>query len=317
MAQNSLFHHLFFTQLYPNNIRGQLMKIFVSILLIAIFGLSLTVGFDEAAMDMHDGAFNRAMISFGLAKGLNGIISLIQGTELSFTPVGVGLNFSVGEVLDPFNDMVERFSWVMLVASISLGVQKLLLVLSTKLFLQVGIGIGVVFSLMFIWVKQLQNSLFFPFFLKVLFLLFVLRFGAVLFVYSSEMFYNSVLKDEYISSSKVIEQTKKELQDMQNKNKEILSTKKQTQKKDPKWYEWKISSTYDNIRAKLDISKQLDSLQNSIEEASKKIITLITIFIVESIIMPLLFIWFFIVSIKFIFRVEIDTKMVYNSTKGE
>jgi hypothetical protein len=131
------------------------------------------------------------------------------------------------------------------------------------------------------------------------------------------MFYNSVLKDEYISSSKVIEQTKKELQDMQNKNKEILSTKKQTQKKDPKWYEWKISSTYDNIRAKLDISKQLDSLQNSIEEASKKIITLITIFIVESIIMPLLFIWFFIVSIKFIFRVEIDTKMVYNSTKGE
>jgi len=293
------------------------MKIFVSILLIAIFGLSLSVGFDEAAMDMHDGAFNRAMISFGLAKGLNGIISLIQGTELSFTPVGVGLNFSVGEVLDPFNDMVERFSWVMLVASISLGVQKLLLVLSTKLFLQVAIGIGVVFSLMFIWVKQLQNSLFFPFFLKVLFLLFVLRFGAVLFVYSSEMFYNSVLKDEYINSSKVIEQTKKELQDMQNKNKEILSTKKQTQKKDSKWYEWKISSTYDNIRAKLDISKQLDSLQNSIEEASKKIITLITIFIVESIIMPLLFMWFFIVSIKFIFRVEIDTKMVYNSTKGE
>ena len=288
------------------------MRIFISILLISILGLSLTVGFDNEAMRLHDEAFDRAMISFGLAKGLNAIISLIQGTELSFTPVGVGLNFSVGEVLDPFNDMVERFSWVMLVASISLGVQKLLLVLSTKLFLQIAIGISVVVSLVFMWFKQLQNSAFFPFALKVLFLLLVLRFGAVLFVYSSEVFYNSVLKVEYVSSSKVVEQTKKELEDMRDKNKKIIDTKEKVKKTNTKWYEWEIGSTYDNIKAKLDISKQLESLQESIEEASKKIITLITIFVVQSVIMPLLFLWLFLVSIKFIFRVEIDTGFMYN-----
>jgi hypothetical protein len=288
------------------------MKVFVSVLLICILALSLTVGFDNEAMRLHDEAFDRAMISFGLAKGLNAIISLIQGTELSFTPVGVGLNFSVGEVLDPFNDMVERFSWVMLVASISLGVQKLLLVLSTKLFLQIAIGISVVVSLVFMWFKQLQNSAFFPFALKVLFLLLVLRFGAVLFVYSSEVFYNSVLKVEYVSSSKVIEQTKQELEDMRDKNKKIIDTKEKVKKTNTKWYEWEIGSTYDNIKAKLDISKQLESLQESIEEASKKIITLITIFVVQSVIMPLLFLWLFLVSIKFIFRVEIDTRFMYN-----
>jgi hypothetical protein len=288
------------------------MKVFVSVLLICILALSLTVGFDNEAMRLHNEAFDRAMISFGLAKGLNAIISLIQGTELSFTPVGVGLNFSVGEVLDPFNDMVERFSWVMLVASISLGVQKLLLVLSTKLFLQIAIGVSVVVSLVFMWFKQLQNSAFFPFALKVLFLLLVLRFGAVLFVYSSEVFYNSVLKVEYVSSSKVVEQTKKELEDMRDKNKKIIDTKEKVKKTNTKWYEWEIGSTYDNIKAKLDISKQLESLQESIEEASKKIITLITIFVVQSVIMPLLFLWLFLVSIKFIFRVEIDTGFMYN-----
>ena len=291
------------------------MKIFISILLICILALSFTVGFDEEAMKLHNEAFNRAMVSFGLAKGLNAIISLIQGTELSFTPVGIGLNFSVGEVLDPFNDMVERFSWVMLAASVSLGIQKLLLVLSTKLFLQVGIGVSVCFSIFFLWLKKLQNSIFFSFSLRVLFLLIILRFGAVLFVYSSEIFYDSVLKPEYISCSNVVEQTKKELEDMQNKNKEILTSNGKKSVKKTKWYEWEIGSAYNDIKSKLNISKQLNDLQSSIEEASNKIITLITIFIVQSVIMPLLFIWFFMISIKFVFRVEIDGRFMYNHDK--
>ena len=90
------------------------MKIILSVLLVLLLGLSLFLDVDKAAMEIQNESFDRAMIAFGLAKGLNAVISLLQGTELSFTPVGVGLNFSVGEVLDPFNDMVERFSWVML-----------------------------------------------------------------------------------------------------------------------------------------------------------------------------------------------------------
>ena len=209
--------------------------------------------------------------------------------------------------------MVERFSWVMLVASVSLGVQKLLLILSTKVFLQVAIGVSVFFTLLFMWMKKLQDSAFFSFSLRVLFLLIVLRFGSVLFVYGSEMFYNSVLKPEYVSSSKVIEQTKQELQEMQNKNKEIINSNKTDKvKKKAKWYELDISSKYEEIKSQLNISKQLESLQGSIEEASKNIISLITIFVVQSVIMPLLFLWLFILSVKWIFRVEIDTKILYN-----
>lgn len=286
------------------------MKIFVSVLLILVLALSLTIGFDEGAMKLHDEAFDRAMIAFGLAKGLNAIISLIQGTELSFTPVGIGLNFSVGEVLDPFNDMVERFSWVMLGASVSLGIQKLLLVLSTKVFLQVAIALSVVVSLFLIWQKRVQNPKIFIFSLRVLILFLVLRFGAVIFVYGSEIFYNSILKPEYIISTKVVEDTKTKLEEMQSKNREIIDSKEseEAKKKSSKWYELDISSKYQEIKSQLNVSEQLDSLQESIEEASRKIISLITIFIVQSVIMPLLFLWFFVVSIKWIFRVEIDTK---------
>ena len=100
------------------------MKIFTTVLIFVALALSFTFALDENAMKLQNEAFDRALVSFGLAKGLNAVISLIQGTQLSFAPVGVGVSFSVGEALDPFNDIVERFSWIMLAATVSLGIQK-------------------------------------------------------------------------------------------------------------------------------------------------------------------------------------------------
>lgn len=98
------------------------MKLFMTFLLILGAVLSLMIEIDQSALKLQDEAFTRAMVSFGLAKTLNVLISLVQGTQLTLTPAGVGVSLSVGEVLDPFNDMVERFSWVMLFATVSLGI---------------------------------------------------------------------------------------------------------------------------------------------------------------------------------------------------
>jgi len=286
------------------------MKIFISMVLILILVMSLALGVDESAMAIQDAAFERAMVAFGLAKGLNAVISLIQGTELSFTPVGVGLNFSVGEVLDPFNDMVERFSWVMLLASVSLGIQKILLILSSKLFLQIVLIISVAFSLLFIWLKRIKNSLFLSYSLKFLTLVLLLRFSALIFVYSSELLYTSTLQSEYNEASIVIENTKAELEALENKSKSLVKTQKNES------FFGGVSSKYDKVIESLNISKQLDLLQNSIENASRNIITLITIFIVQSVLMPLLFLWFFVLGVKFIFRNEFtigQLNRVYNS----
>jgi len=274
------------------------MKIFLSIVLVFILVVSLAFSIDESAMALHDEAFNRAMIAFGLAKGLNAVISLLQGTELSFTPVGVGLNFSVGEVLDPFNDMVERFSWVMLFASVSLGIQKLLLVLSSKLFLQVALGLSALVTIAFLWVKQITNSLFLSYALKLFTLLLLLRFSAVIFVYSSELLYTSTLQSQYKEASITLEKTKEELEELQSKNKRLVHSKKE------EGFFNGMSSKYEKVIESLNISRQLDSLQSSIENASRKIITLITIFVVQSLVMPLLFLWFFVLSVKFVFKNE-------------
>ena len=280
------------------------MKIFMSIILLLLLVLNLGFEVDEGALKVQDEAFDRAMIAFGLAKGLNAIISLIQGTELSFTPVGVGLNFSIGEVLDPFNDIVERFSWVMLGASVSLGIQKILLSLSAKVFLQVLFALGVAISIFLLWSKKVHSKELFVYSFKFFMLLFIFRFSAIIFVYSSNILYITTLQEEYEHSSVVVMSTKVELQELQEQNKQIMNNKNES------GFFSEFENKYSKLKNSLDLSKQLDGMQESIELASRNIVNLITIFILQTILMPLLFLWLMILSIKAVFHLKFEDKVL-------
>lgn len=289
------------------------MKIIISLLLIILLAFSINITLDEGAMILHEEVFERAMVTFGLAKGLNAVISLIQGTELSFAPVGIGLNLSIGEVLDPFNDMVERFSWVMLFASVSLGLQKLLLILSSKLFLQVILGVSIAFSFVVVWMKKAQSASLVTISLKMLMLLLVLRFSAVVFVYSSDILYRSVLQSEYKNASEVVVQTKLKLETIQSNSKTIVQTNK-----DAGIIE-RFRSKSNELVDSLKLSEKLNAIEQNIEDASRNIIRLITIFIAQTILLPLLFLWLLISSLKFIFKMKFETQKilrVLNSSKS-
>lgn len=79
---------------------------------------------DQYGEDYIDSALERATVAFGLAKTTNAVVSMLQDSEIAVSPAGLGLTLAVGELLDPLNDMVERFSWVMVASMVSLGVQK-------------------------------------------------------------------------------------------------------------------------------------------------------------------------------------------------
>lgn len=64
---------------------------------------------------------------YALARGLNALISMVQGTELAIEPMGVGLTLTPGQILDPLNDLIEQVSLILLMASASIGIQKILL----------------------------------------------------------------------------------------------------------------------------------------------------------------------------------------------
>jgi len=61
---------------------------------------------DEVGQSHVDTAFKRALVGYALARGLNGVVSVAQGTEVAIQPAGVGVNFTPGQILDPVNDLV-------------------------------------------------------------------------------------------------------------------------------------------------------------------------------------------------------------------
>ena len=74
-----------------------------------------------AIMTRH---LKKAIATFAIAKTLNASISFLQGTEIEGSLVFASATFSVGEILDPLNDLVERFSWIMLASAVALGIEK-------------------------------------------------------------------------------------------------------------------------------------------------------------------------------------------------
>ena len=249
------------------------MKIFLSILLACFALLSVLLPIDEGALDIYSKNFDMAVYSFAIAKGLNAIISVLQSSEVSAS-FFVGATVGVGQILDPMNDLIERFSWIMLASSVSIGIQHLVLLLGQSLFIKVAIVLSVIFSILTIWIKKLYLSFSFVFSLKIVFLLLVLRFGAVIFLYSTQMFFNQVYAQEYKSSTNYMIEYKSELEKLQQ-NKEELK------------------GFWNKIEYKMEVF-------------SKKVIKLITIFVVTTILFPLLFLWFFVFLIRFIFNLKIS-----------
>lgn len=62
-------------------------------------------------------------IIYGIARGINALVSVLQSSEISVMLVSV----NIGELLDPLNDLIERFSHVLVVALGALVLQKILL----------------------------------------------------------------------------------------------------------------------------------------------------------------------------------------------
>ena len=85
---------------------------------------------EKLSYDYLDQSLASAGLIYGTARGINAAVSVLQTTELDAAIVSM----QVGQILDPVNDLIERFSGVMLVALGSLALQKILLELVSDTF---------------------------------------------------------------------------------------------------------------------------------------------------------------------------------------
>jgi len=260
-------------------------KFIISILLIILVFVSSINIVDDISTKQLDRAFQRSITVFAIARGLNGLISMVQGTEVYATPAGVGVNFAVGQVLDPLNDMVERFSWVMLMSSVSLGIQEVMLGLGKTDLVQYVLAFSALAIIAMLWFRQFWHTTSFNLLFKGFIIVVFLRFAVPLIVLLNSALFNYALEPKYESAKTALEIT--QLQS------EALVQKVQEKKHENR--SWMAS---------LNVSKQLDefrlelkvlwkSLHENFSQAIDYMLSLITIFIIESILFPLLALWAF------------------------
>tara|TARA_Y100000114_G_C11740814_1_gene318849 strand:- start:220 stop:1437 length:1218 start_codon:yes stop_codon:yes gene_type:complete len=114
--------------------RGRAVVMVVVLVLMLVSWLGVI---DRASTDYIDSSLVQASVAFGAAKLLNALISMLQSAEVEVSMVVFSGSLGLGEMLDPFNDLVEDFSSLMKLSIGSLLVQKVLLGIVSDVFFKV------------------------------------------------------------------------------------------------------------------------------------------------------------------------------------
>jgi len=273
--------------------------VFSIIVAVALSGKS-----DTLAEKYIDNAFQRALATFAVARGTNAVISALQGTELAFEPVGVGVTTTPGELLDPINDLIERFSWVMLLATASLGIQKILAAASMSLTLQVAVIGSVAIGVLLVWLPKLIPSVAWrSFLLRLIALTLFVRFAVPGISLLNHAAYEAFLSKSYEISLKKLETAKEGLEATENATNatDHKDDRGKFQAGEPcegfSWISeigsWKkcFSVWLESRKEQLNFEKRFSDLKENIDKAVEHIINLIAVFILTTIVFPLLFLF--------------------------
>jgi len=258
---------------------------------IAAAALALTGAADSVSDDYADQAFKRGLVTFAIARALNGVISVAQGTEVAVEPGGVGVNFTVGQILDPINDLVEQFSSVMLVATSSLGLQNILLNMTGWWGVTAALGGAVLFLIGAVWwpggVSAGVKTLALRLFLVMAFL----RFALPVLIIGTHIVFSAFLEEEHDAATAVLEATSSEIREFNEEQTGVEPGEASS-------FFGKLSEAIGSSIESLDVSGRIDRLKESASSASEQIVNLIVIFVMQTIILPLAFLWLFVEGLK-------------------
>ncbi len=239
---------------------------------------------DDLGREHVDTAFKRALAAAAIARGLNGVISVAQGTELAIQPAGVGVSFTPGEILDPINDLIERFSWIMLLATSSLGVQKVLLQMSGwhGLILLILMVAVMLMAAHVFQAKTFFNSEKLKAVLGRLFLfLLLLRFMMPLIAIANEMVYRTFLQSNYVESSAQLQQASEAIGDI---NDEVVADNKL-----PSGLLEKAADMYNQFVNKVDLERRYERYRAAAGSIGESTVNIIVVFVMQTLVFPLLF----------------------------
>ena len=219
---------------------------------------------DHFAQDELNTQLKKAGGVFLTARGLSGIISVVTASSVSASPLGVGLDVGIGGILSPIRDLLNQFSSIMLVATGSIALQKLILKIGTGLFMQVLLPVALfIFSLSLLFLGR-PRKFFSSAALKLFIFAFVIRF----FIPFSCLLGTQI--DKFFLNE-TFEQTNTQL------------TQVSGQLEGHNWTDFK--------QAKSTFMAMIQNFKMQIERLGNTLANLIAIFLIQTVLLPLFVLW--------------------------
>ena len=278
------------------NKTGTINPWLLSVALFLVAVLSVTPFMDQRAAADYEQLFQRAFVTFALARTINGVISVVQGTEIALQPAGVGVTLTPGEILDPVNDLVERFSWVMMGATISLGVQNVLLDISAWWVIQALVTLLAAWLLIRLWYPGQESEVTRALLKRVFLLVLFVRFAVPVMLIANDLLYQQFLEERYQQSTEIITEAGKELEQLSEDANAENTGDDEAGMLSSITRAW--SSTFDSI----DLSGRLQRMQAQASQVIEHIVQLSVVFILQTALLPVAFLWFFAQVVKKLFR---------------
>lgn len=250
-------------------------RIGVALIVAALVALSWLAPLDSVANQYVDAGLKRALLSFASARALNAAISVAQGTEVAVQPAGIGVILSPGQALDPINDLVEQFSNLMLTASVAFGAEKVLISIGAHWV--VSLMLTVAAAAWFAFISRKDTA---PHWLsRLLILLLMIRFAIPVVTIGSDMLFRQFMETDYHSSQRGIESVSGQLAKLDAQDAAAADDKGVLER----FKGWAAQQT--------DFKSLYANLKQAAEQAIERIITLMVIFLLQTLVFPVALLW--------------------------
>ena len=245
----------------------------VVIALIAMIAGAWLAPLDSAANTHIDAGLKRALVSFATARALNGVISVAQATQVAIEPGGVGVNLAPGELLDPLNDLVEQFSNLMLGASVAFGVEKILVNIGAHRLVSGLLSVAALLWAAFHLRRHASPAVL----SRSLLLLLMIRFALPISLIGSDLMFRQFMQDDYQVSQQAIDATSARL------DQQSPTTPGEPASMLDKFKGW--------VTQNADLKARFTELRQAAEDATAHVIKLMAIFLLQTLILPVLLLW--------------------------
>ena len=252
-------------------------RAFLVVALAVLLPLAWLGSLDNLARDNVEAGLKRALITFATARLANAVISVLQETSIAVSPMGVGVTTMPGQALDPLNDLIEQFSTLMLAASVSFGIQLAMINVGSLVAVSVLLtGVLLVWAY-YAWRPEAVAP---RWLIRLLVIVLFVRFSVPIAAVGSEAIFRFAMAGPYAEAQGQVQATSEVIARSTPTDPEAGKPEGRLERLE-RWFS----------ERKRDFQVNFADLKAKAENAVRHIVTLMALFIIQTVLLPTGFMW--------------------------